>query len=75
MPDKKETDIDSLSMPKLNTLKKLQIIIGSILAIMTVGITIAVINPSTFLIAAILFFTSYGMIILLFIKLLTVEKL
>lgn len=75
MPDKKEEDIDSFSMPKLNTIKKLQIIIGSIIGIMTLGIIIPYIDQDMFFIAAFLFLISYGMIITLFIKLLKVKKL
>ena len=73
MPDKK--DIDSFSMPKLNTTKKLQIILGSIIGIMTAGIIIPYIDQDMFFIAAVLFLISYGMIIALFIKLLKVKKL
>ena len=74
MPDKKE-DNNSISIPKLNTIKKLQIIIGSIFAIMTSVIITAFLIPSMFIIAALLFLTSYGMIIVLFNKLLKVKKL
>lgn len=72
MPDKNDGIIE---MPKLDVVKKLQVVIGLIFAIMTSVIIISVAIPSMFLIAALLFFISYGMIFLLFIKLLKVKKL
>lgn len=75
MLDKKEENNGPINIPKLNTIKKLQIIIGSIIGIMTIGIIIPYIDQDMFFISALLFLASYGMIIILFIKLLKVKKL